>query len=107
MRSRDMCFIRKHLEWFVFSAGLVLLALMSPENTGTSLCFFDWIGIDYCPGEGLGHSVSYTFRGNFEAALQAHFAGPAAVFILSGRIIYIWKELYQESKLTTNKEQHG
>lgn len=91
----------------MFSAGLVLLALMSPENAGTSLCFFDWVGIDFCPGKGLGHSISYTFRGDFGAAFQAHLAGPASVIILSGRIIYLWKELYQESKLTTNIEPHG
>ena len=102
-----MDFIKKHLEWFVFSAGLILLAVMSPENAGTSLCFFETIGISFCPGEGLGHSISYTFRGNFSSAFQAHLAGPAAVIILTGRIIYIWQNLYQESKLTTNKEQHG
>ncbi len=107
MRSWHMRLIRKHLEWVVFSTGLLLLALMSPENAGTSLCFFDWIGINFCPGEGLGHSISHTFRGNISAALQAHMAGPAAVIILTGRIIYIWKELSQETKLTTQKEQHG
>lgn len=102
-----MRFIKKHLEWFVFSTGLILLAGMSPEDAGTSLCFFEWVGIDFCPGEGLGHSISYTFRGDFKSAFQAHLAGPAAVLILTGRIIYIWQHLFKESKLTKNKEQHG
>lgn len=107
MRSWDMRLIKKHLEWMVFSAGLLLLAFMNPENAGTSLCFFEWVGINFCPGEGLGHSITHTFRGDISKAFQAHMAGPAAVFILSGRVIYIWKELYQETKLTTNKEQYG
>ena len=102
-----MRLIRKHLEWTVFGCGILLLALMNPENTGTSFCFFEWIGINFCPGEGLGHSIAYTFRGNFSEAMNAHFAGPFAVFILSSRIIYIWRKLYQDSKLTTNKEAHG
>lgn len=102
-----MRFIRKHLEWFIFSAGLILLAFMNPEDAGTSLCFFEWAGIDFCPGEGLGHSISYTFRGDLTSAFHAHMAGPAAVFILTARIIYLLKNLYKESKLTTNKEQHG
>jgi|AntRauTorcE11898_2_1112593.scaffolds.fasta_scaffold46642_2 hypothetical protein len=102
-----MRFIRKHLEWMVFGIGILLLGLMSPENTGTSFCFFEWIGIGFCPGEGLGHSISYTFRGNFTAAIQAHFAGPFAVAILGSRVIYIWRKLYQDSKLTIKKDTHG
>lgn len=102
-----MRFLNRHLEWIVFGAGLILLGLMSPENAGVSFCFFDFIGIDFCPGEGLGHSISYTFRGDFSSAIKAHFAGPATVIILSSRIIYVWRNLYNQSKLTTKKEQHG
>lgn len=97
---------QKHSEWLVFSIGLLLLALMSPSDAGSSLCLFDWIGFDFCPGEGLGHSISYTFRGNFEAALEAHFAGPAAVLILTLRIFYIWKNMIK-FKLTEKKENNG
>lgn len=102
-----MRFIHKHLEWIAFSAGLILLGFMSPENIGISFCFFEFIGIEFCPGEGLGHSISYTFRGEFSSALEAHLAGPAAVIILSFRIIYVWHNLYNQSKITTKKEQHG
>ena len=102
-----MNLIKKHLEWSVFCLGLILLAFMSPDNAGTSFCFFDWIGLSFCPGEGLGHSIAYTFRGDISSAMNAHFAGPAAVFILSSRIIYIWRKLIQESRLTTHKENHG
>lgn len=102
-----MRFIHKHLEWVVFACGLILLGFMSPENTGISFCFFDFIGIEFCPGEGLGHSISYTFRGDFSSAMEAHLAGPAAIIILSARIMYIWRNLYNQSKLTTKKEQHG
>lgn len=93
-----MNFIHKHIEWFVFTAGLVLLALMSPQNAGTSFCLFDLAGIEFCPGEGLGHSISYTFRGDIESALSAHFAGPLAVVILIGRIFYLWKNLLLSPK---------
>jgi hypothetical protein len=98
--------LKRHLEWFVFSLGLILLAVMSPDNAGTSLCLFDWVGIDFCPGEGLGHSISYTFRGNINAALESHLAGPAAVIILILRIVFIWKNMIT-TKLTEKKEKHG
>ncbi|MDR9419685.1 DUF2752 domain-containing protein [Gracilimonas sp.] len=98
-----MKFIHKHIEWFAFAIGLILLAFMSPENAGTSFCLFDLAGIEFCPGEGLGHSISYTFRGDLSSALSAHLAGPFAVVILIGRICYIWKNLLRHPK-TQNSE---
>lgn len=98
--------LQKHSEWIVFSLGLILLAMMAPDESRHSLCLFEWIGIEFCPGEGLGHSISYTFRGNIEAALESHFAGPAAVLILILRILFIWKDMIR-SKLTEKKESNG
>lgn len=98
--------IHRHSEWVIFGAGLLLLGLMNPDSVGTSLCMFDLIGLEYCPGEGLGHSISYTFRGDFTAALESHLAGPLAVVVLGLRILYIWKEMIT-SQLTEKKEQHG
>lgn len=99
-----MKFIRKHLEWFTFLSGLLLLGLMDPGTTGVSFCLFDLAGIDFCPGEGLGHSISYTFRGDFDQAMTAHFMGPSAVLILSGRILYIWMNMYQKQTNTNTTE---
>lgn len=101
-----MRFINRHLEWFVFSLGILLLALMNPENSGTSFCLFELAGIDFCPGDGLGHSISYTFRGELKEAFQAHFAGPIALLILTSRIVYIWRNLINEH-FNTKEEQNG
>ncbi|MFD2532296.1 DUF2752 domain-containing protein [Gracilimonas halophila] len=102
-----MKFIHQHLEWLVFSAGLLVLAFMDPEYAGTSFCLFDLAGIDFCPGEGLGHSISYTFKGEIDSAMNAHFAGPIAILILSSRITYLWHRLYKQSKLTLGIKNHG
>ncbi|MEX0843662.1 MAG: DUF2752 domain-containing protein [Balneolaceae bacterium] len=102
-----MRFINKHLEWVVFSIGLILLGIMNPENFGTSLCLFEFAGIDFCPGEGLGHSIAYTFRGDFSSAMKANMAGPAAILILSLRILHIWQTLYNQSKHQQRKDNHG
>ena len=83
-----------HIEWIVFLGGLFLMAIMDPFTTGHSLCAFDALGIPFCPGEGLGHSIAFLFRGDFSAALQANFMGPIAVLVLSARIIKLWKELF-------------
>lgn len=99
-----MRFIRTHLEWVAFSLGLVLLGLMNPENSGFSFCMFESAGINFCPGEGLGHSISYTFRGDLSSAIQANLAGPAAILILSSRIVYIWRTLYEQRQTNKTKK---
>lgn len=101
-----MRFIHRHLEWFVFCMGILLLALMNPAEAGTSFCIFDLVGIEFCPGEGLGHSIAYTFRGELDQALNAHFAGPFAILILSARIVYLWRNLFKQY-LIKKQEDHG
>ena len=83
-----------HIEWVAFTSGLILMATMDPLTTGSSFCFFEFIGISFCPGEGLGHSIAWLFRGEFSNALQANLFGPVAVIVLSLRILKIWKDLY-------------
>jgi len=94
-------FFKIHLEWIVFAGGLCALAFMDPSDNSVSLCLIEQAGIPYCPGEGLGHSISHTFRGNWGMALEAHFMGPIAVVILSLRILYVWKKMFEQS---LNKE---
>lgn len=94
--------IRPHIEWVVFLSGLILMGSMDPTIQGTSFCLFDLIGIKFCPGEGLGHSIAWFFRGNFQSAYQANLFGPFAVIILSLRILSIWKDLLI-NKTTTQK----
>ena len=94
-----------HIEWSVFLVGLILLATMNTLNSGHTLCLFEWVGFEYCLGEGLGHSIAYLFQGNIKSSLEANFMGPVAVFVLSFRILTIWKRLlsnYKDQKMGTN-----
>ena len=68
------------------------MAVMSPSNTHSSLCPLSAAGLDFCPGCGLGHSVSYLARGNFEASFMAHPLGMIAVLILIWRIVQIFRK---------------
>lgn len=94
-----MKFFKKHFEWMAFFFGLLLMASMNPGETGLSFCIFDRVGIPFCPGEGLGHSIAFIFRGEFKEALEANLMGPAAVVLLSARIVSIWKSLLTEQKM--------
>lgn len=83
-------FFRKYFEALVFSIGLLLLALMDPASAnGPSLCLFDQLGILFCPGEGLGHSIAYVFRGEIYNSIEANALGPIAILVISGRILYL------------------
>lgn len=78
---------RKYLELTAWIGGLVSLAFMDPgTDVHYSFCFFKFIGIKFCPGCGLGHSISYLFHGNLSASFDAHPLGLFAVLVILARI---------------------
>lgn len=78
---------KKYFELMVWIAALGSLALMDPStDTHYSFCFFKLIGIQYCPGCGLGHSISFLFHGNLKASFNAHPLGLFAVVVIVARI---------------------
>ncbi len=93
-----------HFEWLVLATGLVLLAFMDPLLQGQTLCPIERLGFSYCPGEGLGRSVSHAFRGDFKASFYSHPAGIAAILIITGRIISIFNRNFNINKEKQNNE---
>lgn len=82
-----MKFFKKYFELIAWIFGLTLMATMDPStNVHYSFCFFKLIGIKFCPGCGLGHSISFLFHGNFEASFNAHPLGLFAVLVIVARI---------------------
>ncbi|WP_016778292.1 DUF2752 domain-containing protein [Anaerophaga thermohalophila] len=85
-------FHRKHVEAFIWIGGLLSLAITDPSTSGhLSLCPLKNAGFDFCPGCGLGHSVSWLFRGNLTASFQSHPLGIPAVIILLARSFNLLK----------------
>jgi hypothetical protein len=83
----EMKYFKKYFEITVWITALTLLALMNPStDTHYSFCVFKFIGIHYCPGCGLGHSISYLFHGNLRASFVAHPLGAVAVVVIIARI---------------------
>ncbi len=64
---------------------------MNPDTKGFSFCFLRLIGINFCPGCGLAHSISYFFHGNIADSLRSHPLGILAVAVISLRIIQLSK----------------
>ncbi len=76
--------------------GLSLLAFLdSGDISHFTLCPLKNLGLDFCPGCGLGKSISLLFHGEFNRSLAAHPVGIFAVIILSLRIFTLTKQYFQ------------
>jgi len=96
-------FVRRHLEAFIWIAALIVLAVSSPVDTHYSLCPLHNLGFDWCPGCGLGHSISWLFRGDIEQSFHAHPLGIPALIIILLRIISIFRKNKRYKSLLTHK----
>ncbi|SRR6056297_285398 len=78
-----------HFEWIALATGLMLAAAIVPGADEPTFCLFNRAGVDFCPGCGLGRSISLAFSGQLTASFQMHPAGILAIFILLYRIVSI------------------
>lgn len=89
IRESFQHFFFLHFEWLALLSGLIIMASLDPAGDELDLCLFNFMGIDYCPGEGFGRSVALAFRGQFSESFLSHPLGIPGVFILLHRIISI------------------
>ena len=95
-RKSLVYYFHRYFELAIWIVGLFLLATMSPENDHASLCPFNAMGLSFCPGCGLGHSISWLFRGEFNLSFQTHPLGWFAVIMLLFRIITLLRNLIKK-----------
>jgi hypothetical protein len=86
------------LEGYIWIAALLILAVMSTESQHFTICPFYNLGIDICPGCGLGRSIHYLFYFNFSESFYAHPFGSAGLIILLSRIILLAKSSIKKFK---------
>lgn len=75
--------------WFepaVWSIALIALYFMEPGGSHFSLCPLHNVGISFCPGCGLGHSLHYLMHFQLKASFVAHPLGWFAFIVLIHRI---------------------
>src|SRR5690606_17432501 len=92
-----MALVRR-LPWeaIIWLGGLLALALWRPEGESHfTLCPLRNAGFDFCPGCGLGHSISFLFRGELVHSISAHPLGIFAVIVLSYRIVQLTRPYLQ------------
>lgn len=79
-------------EALVWITGFTYLVFFSPvEQTHFTICPLKNSGIDFCPGCGLGHSITLLFHGNIIQSFQTHPLGFFAVIIIIHRIFTLIK----------------
>ncbi|MBT8380399.1 MAG: DUF2752 domain-containing protein [Ignavibacteria bacterium] len=80
------------LEAFIWISGLLyLIFINSPELSHFTICPISNLGFDFCPGCGLGNSISFLFKGNLEASIYSHPLGIIAFVVIVTRIISLIK----------------
>jgi len=88
------------LEATIWITGLIALAIYYPADTShASLCVFNNLGFTFCPGCGLGRSISYLMHGEFINSLVTHPFGILAVVILLSRSLKLFFDYYKGIKL--------
>lgn len=87
------------LELIFWIGSLVAVILLNPHGgSHLSLCPLSQLGFDWCPGCGLGRSMSLLARGEFQASWNMH---PLAVLAYVVIISRIW-QLIRNLKTTHN-----
>ena len=100
--KRWIRFFRINLEAFIWLAALISLIFHDPSSTHYTICPLNNLGFEFCPGCGLGHSISYLFHGEIIQSFKAHPLGVFAVIMLLYRIISIFRRnfIHQENLKT-------
>jgi lipoprotein signal peptidase len=89
--------VKQHWKFVGLEASIWILGLLylifihSPAETHFTICPLSNLGFEFCPGCGLGNSISYLFRGDFVSSFHSHPLGIFALIIISFRIITIIK----------------
>lgn len=77
------------LEFIFWVTALVLLATANPHEHHFSLCPLANLGITWCPGCGLGRSISALFHGQLSESLSFHWLGLPALLLMVYRMIQL------------------
>lgn len=99
--------------WFepmIWIAGLFYLAFIA--NFGSNhftICPISNLGFDFCPGCGLGHSISMIFSGNIFESFFVHPLGIFALIIITYRIVSVsvFNINYSKNINLTERKNHA
>ncbi len=89
--SNLLIFSWKSREAFIWIAALLILGFSDPGGHHYTLCPFHNLGIGFCPGCGLGRSITFFFHGMIAESFRLHPLGIPAVFLFIHRIYKVFR----------------
>lgn len=99
MKKITQWYSKLPVELIFWISSLVAVVLLEPaESAHVSLCPLSQLGIDWCPGCGLGRSMSLLAKGDFQASWEMHPLAALAYVVIFSRI---W-QLINHLKITRN-----
>jgi hypothetical protein len=91
------------LELIFWVTALVLLGIAEPEQHGHvhhfTLCPLANLGIDWCPGCGVGRAITQALHGNLAESFGQHWFGIPALLIILYRIVVLLKLSLKRNKV--------
>ncbi len=97
-----MKWIKLNMELIAWIIALFVPFFINPwASDHFSICFFKWIGIDWCPGCGLGKSMAFLYRGEWRLSFQSHWLGAVATLLLAYRVFNLLRKNFMLTKPTT------
>lgn len=85
------------VELFFWSLALVLLATSSPDVHHFTLCPLANLGFNWCPGCGIGRSITALFHGDVATSFKQHWFGIPALVLILHRIYQLSKQLLDKN----------
>jgi len=100
MRTKIIAYLKSiSIEAVIWFGGLTFLAFNNPANNHHfSICPIKNLGCSFCPGCGLGESISHLFRLEFLESCYSHPLGIFAFIILIHRIFFLLTKSYHNYK---------
>ncbi|HSD63389.1 MAG TPA: DUF2752 domain-containing protein [Ignavibacteriaceae bacterium] len=95
-------------EALIWTSGLMILAFIKTDSTSHfTICPLKIIGLDFCPGCGLGKSIHYLLHLELEQSFNAHPLGIFALGVLFHRIYELTGDSFKHIKiyLSTKREK--
>ena len=93
---------RMPVELFFWITALLLLAFAEPEVHGHqhhfTLCPLANLGIQVCPGCGIGRAITQLMHGNLKESLAHHWFGLPALLIIVYRIFVLARMAIKNNK---------
>jgi hypothetical protein len=88
-----------NIEALIWTSGLLLLAFINTDTSHYTICPFKNLGIDFCPGCGLGRSIHYLLHLQIDKSINAHPLGIFAFAVLIRRIFELTRNSFTNKKL--------